>query len=157
MTSLSDAPESLQFYQLTLLTGVIFSALFGFGLRLTDSSKVNLALLTLSITVPILGFETYLEFSSSPLQQISAQQGGVLNDPRTKIKVVDDFRSTGVDAYPNVSGSQFIATNGLPNPLSEENIYPLGAISNKTTVYCNESGQWTIFESDEHGFNNPKG
>ena len=49
MTSLSDAPESLQFYQLTLLTGVIFAALFGFGLRLTDNSKVNLALLTLSI------------------------------------------------------------------------------------------------------------
>ena len=58
MTSLSDASESLQFYQLTLLTGVIFAALFGFGLRLADSSKVNLALLTLSITIPILGFET---------------------------------------------------------------------------------------------------
>ncbi|SVD91172.1 uncharacterized protein METZ01_LOCUS444026, partial [marine metagenome] len=157
MTSLSDAPESLQFYQLTLFAGLIFAALFGFGLRLADSSKVNLALLTLSITVPILGFETYLEFSSSPLQKITTQQDGVLNDPRTKIKVIEDLRSTGVDAYPNVSGSQFIATNGLPTRLSEENIYPLGAIANKTTVYCNESGEWTIFESDEHGFNNPKG
>ena len=58
MTSLSNAPESLQFYQLTLLTGVIVAALFGFGLRLADSSKVNLTLLTLSITIPILGFET---------------------------------------------------------------------------------------------------
>mgnify|MGYP000535902427 CR=1 FL=1 len=159
MTSLSDAPESLQFYQLTLLTGVIFAALFGFGLRLADSSKVNLSLLTLSITVPILGFETYLEFSSSSLQQIAiaTHQVAALNDTRTKLKVVEDLRSTGIDAYPNVSGSQFISTNGLPNPLSEENIYPLGAISNKTTVYCNESGEWTIFESDEHRFNNPKG
>jgi hypothetical protein len=68
---------------------VIFATLFGFGLRLTDSSKVNLALLTLSITVPILGFETFLEVSSLPLQQISAQQGGVFNDPRTKIQVID--------------------------------------------------------------------
>jgi ABC-type transport system involved in multi-copper enzyme maturation permease subunit len=159
MTSLSDASESLQFYQLTLLTGVIFAALFGFGLRLADSSKVNLALLTLSITVPIVGLEAYLEFSSSSLQPIpiTKQQTDVLNDARTKIQVIDDFRSIGVDAYPNVSGSQFIATNGLPTRLSEENIYPLGAIANKTTVYCNESGEWTIFESDEHGFNNPKG
>ena len=62
MTTLSDATESLQFYQVTLLAGVIFVVLFGFGLRLTDSSKVNLALLTLSIAVPILGFETYLKF-----------------------------------------------------------------------------------------------
>ena len=159
MTSLSDAPESLQFYQLTLLTSMIFAALFGFGLRLADSSKVNLALLTLSITVPILGFETYLEFSSSPLQQIAiaTHQVHALNDTRSKIKVIEDLRSIGIDAYPNVSGSQFISTNGLTNPLSEENIYPLGAISNKTTVYCNESGKWAIFESDEHGFNNPKG
>ena len=159
MASLSDAPESLQFYQLTLITGVIFAALFGFGLRLADSSKVNLSLLTLSITVPILGFETYLEFSSSSLQQIpiAKQQMDVLGDARTKTQVIDDFRSIGIDAYPNVSGSQFISTNGLPTRLSEENIYPLGAIANKTTVYCNESGEWTIFESDEHGFNNPKG
>ena len=52
MISLSDAPESLQFYQLTLLTGVIFAALFGVGLRLTDNSKVNLSLLILSVTLP---------------------------------------------------------------------------------------------------------
>jgi hypothetical protein len=157
MVGLSDTPDSLPFYQLTLLTGVIFAVLFGVGLRLADDSKVNLSLLTLSITVPILVFETYLEFSSPPLQEISAQQGSVLNDRRTKIQVIDDLRTTGIDAYPNVSGSQFIATNGLPTRLSEENIYPLGAIANKTTVYCNESGEWTIFESDEHGFNNPKG
>ena len=157
ISSLSDAPESLQFYQLTLLTGLIFAALFGFGLRHSGSSKVNLALLTLSITAPIFGFEIYLECSFSPSQQVLTQQAGVLNDPRTKIEVVDDLRSTGVDAYPNVSGSQLIATNGLPTTLSEDNIYPLGAIANKTTVYCNESGEWVIFESDEHGFNNPKG
>ena len=80
-----------------------------------------------------------------------------LNDTRTKKKVIDDFRSIGIDAYPNVSGSQFISTNGLTNPLPGDNVYPLGAIANKTTVYCNESGEWTIFESDEHRFNNPKG
>jgi hypothetical protein len=148
------------FYLITLLAGLILATLFGFGLlRLMDNSKVNLSILTLSITLPILGFEAYLEFSSPSLQQITiaTHRADVINDTRTKINVIDDFRSIGIDAYPNVSGSQFISTNGLANPLSEENIYPLGAISNKTTVYCNESGEWTIFESDEHGFNNPKG
>ena len=26
-----------------------------------------------------------------------------------------------------------------------------------TTVHCNESGQYTIYDADEHGFNNPRG
>ena len=36
-------------------------------------------------------------------------------------------------------------------------IYTLGTISNTTTVLCSEGGDWSIYESDEHGFNNPKG
>ena len=26
-----------------------------------------------------------------------------------------------------------------------------------TTVHCNESGQYNIYDADEHGFNNPRG
>jgi len=36
-------------------------------------------------------------------------------------------------------------------------LFPLGGISNKTIVTCNEGGYWAMYESDEHGFNNPKG
>jgi hypothetical protein len=34
---------------------------------------------------------------------------------------------------------------------------PLGGIANRTTVFCNENGDYVIYESDEHGFHNPKG
>jgi hypothetical protein len=34
-------------------------------------------------------------------------------------------------------------------------VMPLGAISNKLTVLCNEDGQWVHYQSDDHGFNNP--
>ena len=30
-------------------------------------------------------------------------------------------------------------------------------ISNVTTVFCNESGEYIIYDSDEHGFHNPPG
>ena len=33
---------------------------------------------------------------------------------------------------------------------------PLGSISNRVTVHCNELGEYTIYKSDDHGFNNPK-
>src|SRR5262249_39122329 len=34
---------------------------------------------------------------------------------------------------------------------------PHGGISNRATVYCNEAGEYVVYESDEHGFHNPKG
>ncbi len=34
---------------------------------------------------------------------------------------------------------------------------PLGGVSNSHTIYCNESGFFSRYVSDEHGFHNPKG
>jgi len=36
-------------------------------------------------------------------------------------------------------------------------LLPLGGISNAATILCNESGQYVIYRSDEHGFRNPAG
>ncbi len=80
---------------------------------------------------------------------------GVSYDKRTKMEVIDDLRDSGVDAYPSVALEYLIGSNGLTS--NKGRIYPLGGISNKTTVYCNEGGFWSIYESDEYGFNNSKG
>ena len=34
-------------------------------------------------------------------------------------------------------------------------IFPLSGISNTKTVYCNENGYYSIYQSDRYGFNNP--
>jgi hypothetical protein len=34
---------------------------------------------------------------------------------------------------------------------------PLAGISDRPTVFCNEGGYWATYDSDEHGYNNPKG
>jgi hypothetical protein len=36
-------------------------------------------------------------------------------------------------------------------------VLPLGGVANALTVLCNESGTYVFYESDEFGFNNPKG
>jgi hypothetical protein len=36
-------------------------------------------------------------------------------------------------------------------------LLPLGGISGSVTVLCNESGEYVIYNSDEHGFRNPVG
>lgn len=34
---------------------------------------------------------------------------------------------------------------------------PFSGVSSRTTVFCNEGGYWAVYDSDEHGYNNPKG
>ena len=71
------------------------------------------------------------------------------------LQVIDDFSDKGIKAYPNVFPTSFLSSNGLN--LENKLIYPLGGISNSKIVLCNESGKWSIYDSDEYGFNNPKG
>jgi len=44
-----------------------------------------------------------------------------------------------------------------PNTYLDKNykIFPLSGISNTKTVYCNENGYYSIYQSDRYGFNNP--
>lgn len=60
-----------------------------------------------------------------------------------------------MDAVPSVSPRNHVSYNGLE--IEGKRIFPLSGISQKTTVLCNENGEWAIYESDEHGFNNPTG
>jgi len=83
-----------------------------------------------------------------------AQQNGLPFDTRTPLEVVIDLEQKGVVAFPFISPYNF--TTAMPL-LNNKEIFVLGGISNATTVYCNESGSYSIYESDEYGFNNPKG
>lgn len=83
-------------------------------------------------------------------------------DSRNRLEVIQDLYREGIEAYPPIGAKLFlpaepshslvsmIQIDGLP-------VLPLGGISNKVTVYCNENGQFTIYKSDEHGFHNPYG
>ena len=39
--------------------------------------------------------------------------------------------------------------------IKNDNIFPLSGFSNTKTIFCNENGYFSIFESDRYGFNNP--
>ena len=151
----SPEPAPPAFYIISMLCGGVFAALFGLGLkRLSNNLKVNLSVLFFTTGIAVYGFETYLEFHEITLTQREtretiAKQMGVPYDTRTKMKVLDDLRDSGVDAYPNVRSGQHLTNNDV--------IYNLGGISNITTFFINESGYYPIVETDEHGFNNPKG
>jgi hypothetical protein len=119
------------------------------SLFLSDSRKINVAIAIFSTLLASYSVELALFF------RFNDHFSQTEIDTRNKLEVIDDLRKEGVDAWPLVIPYFFTESNRL---LSDKNrIFPLGGISNKTIVYCNESGQYGIFDSDEHGFNNPKG
>ena len=119
-----------------MLCGGVFAALFGLGLkRLSNNLRVSLSVLFFTAGIAVYGFETYLELSKKNQREIIAKQMGVPYDTRTKIEVLDDLRDSGVEAFPNVSPRFFIETNGLTS--NKGGIYPLGSISNSTTIFPN--------------------
>jgi len=149
------------FYYSFLLFAILTAILFVLGLsRLPDELKVNMSVLFVAVIIEFYGFETYLEFSHEepqypPPGKVIAEQMGVPFDTRTKIEVIEDLRDSGINAYPNIFPNMFISSNGLN--AGNGRIYPLGGISNITTILENESGYYPIIETDGHGFNNPKG
>jgi hypothetical protein len=78
-------------------------------------------------------------------------------DIRSALEVVSDLRNQGLDAHGDLAGRLPLVAGR--SSLSSETgaILPLGGISRKLTVFCNETGRYVTYQSDEHGFNNPQG
>lgn len=92
----------------------------------------------------------------------SAAAAGRPFDPRSRTKVVTDLRAKGVSAVPRLVPAAMLEEqeDGVQQSILEVDgaeFLPLAGISNETTVLCNETGRYAIYESDEHGFRNPAG
>lgn len=120
--------------------------------KLSQSLKINCVLAGLSTVFGIYLIECgLLIFTGEKLVE-----PGVIYDTRTKIQVIAEFLQQGVDAYPAILPCDFIDSNGIQGN-ENPSLFPVGGISQKTIVVCNEGGEYGIYESDEHGFNNPYG
>jgi len=85
-----------------------------------------------------------------------ARELGIPFDDRPIAKVVRDLRGRGEQAYPSFP----VAWAGLREEFRKhlgQRIFPLSNVANAEIVECNESGKHLIWQSDEHGFHNPKG
>ena len=125
------------------------------ALMLPRPVRTKLALVLASLGTALFLAEVY--FSATGLlplgRLISAWEAGRPVDLRSRVAVVRDLRAQGVDAVPRAPGS-----NQFTISRSDGHVLPiLAGVSMATTVYCNESGQYTIYDADEHGFNNPRG
>ena len=73
-------------------------------------------------------------------------------DTRNRLEIYRDLKKENNEVTLTFAPSNLIGTNGI---LYEgKKIFPLAGISKSETIYCNELGQYNIYQSDRHGFNN---
>ena len=164
------------------LPALVAALLLG-ALRLRAPFRIKLALVVLSTGVSVYGAEGYLTFSDpdslnaettlwgigpdSSAAEIRetielAKNYGVTFDTRTKGEVIDDLAKKDVHVVPaiypfSLLEKQADGTNKSAITIGGAEILPLSGISNSKTILCNEEGEHVIYESDEHGFHNPRG
>jgi hypothetical protein len=134
-----DQDEKYFKYYIISLTGVLF---WGMVLQLEKNSKLNIVTITTSLLIGILLLEVTLNFKDS----------FKISDTRSGYEVYQDLRNQKIDAVPSIFPALFVKKNGL---LGTDPLFPLAGVSKKTTVFCNETGQYATYPSDRFGFNNP--
>ncbi len=145
-------PGSMNKYYMISVIGILFFlyALFRFDADL----KVKISLLMVSFTLSIYAIEIIFSYTEnvkpeSIRAKLSEEAGGTY-DTRHRVQVWMDLRNNGIDAYPLYSPYDNM-------DFKDTDLLPLGFISGKTTIFCNEGGEYIIYKADEHGFTNPKG
>ncbi len=80
-----------------------------------------------------------------------ANEQGLPFDTRDQLDLIRDLRREGIVAYPKVTVSAILAEL---SELDEPTFLPVSGIAQVATASCNETGVWTVYESDAFGFNN---
>lgn len=150
------APGTMTKFYLIFIAGILLCL---FTLKLRQDYKINFVLLIVSLFIGVYLIELYLFCCSTPhltnLYAQAAKAAGVPFDERTRYQAFLDLVEKEGEAYPSVNVARFLELHGLE--IDGDKISPLSGVSKKTTLVCNESGEYVIYLSDEHGFNNPAG
>ena len=132
-----------------LTAGVVVAC----GTVLAYSADIALATRWLDFldpATPVWSIGEALELNREKIRE-TAERGGVTIDKRRSADVIAMMRARGRDVVPAV-------LLNITDPVDGGGgLLPLGGISNRTTLLCNQSGQYVSYESDEHGFRNPRG
>ena len=159
---------------LPTLTALVF---FG-ALQLRREYRLNIVVSVVSLIGSLYAAEAFLALRLVSVPQtawwgvnernrqevlVLAQKFGVKFDARSRLQVLNDLSQKGIDAVPVISPTEILKRNP-DNPdgavksvirIADTEVVPLAGISNRVTVFCNESGEYTVYKSDSRGFHNP--
>jgi hypothetical protein len=120
---------------------------------ISNNIKQYLIISVISLLISLYLVEGYLTFNKRLVKQqilkekLYEKQTKKKWDSRPIFKVYEDLKKKNnevvVSVYPNFYLKK------------EYSIFPLSGISNSETIFCNENGYYSIYQSDRYGFNNP--
>jgi hypothetical protein len=158
---------------LLLVLSLVAAGLLAAAYKLRPARRLVAGLVVLPALMLVYGFEWRISVKR-PYDGTTAELQGRTFDTRSIWETIHDRRAEGKDAHPSLQPRSLLVLNlkkGLaPDELQNhmlspewgvevdgERVLPLGGVSNKLIVHCNEGGKYAEWESDEHGFNNPRG
>lgn len=125
--------------------------------KLSDPYTINFTLALMSIGITLYAIEGGVTlFNPLFVSEIhKTTPSGEPFDIRSPLEVITQFEEKDIEAVPVTCPIHLVQR--ASEIKIDPQVLPLGGVSNALTVYCNESGDYTIYHSDEHGFHNPKG
>ena len=104
----------------------------------------------ISLVLSLYLFEGYLIFKNQFLkEQLYQEQTGKKWDRREILDIYKDLKKKNDNITITYLPTHFLNKN-YPNVP-----FALSGLSNSETIYCNENGYYSIYQSDRYGFNNP--
>jgi len=138
-----------------VLAPLALGAIFAAALRLGERRRLIAAAAMLALLVALFGVEARQGRRTPRDGSAAAKRGGAF-DTRSLWDVIHDERAAGADAFPSMEPRALLGGRGGIE-VDGDVVLPLGGISGKKIVLCNEGGAFRTYESDERGFDNPKG
>ena len=128
---------------------------FNYYIFISNKIKQYLIISGISFVVSLYLFEGYLFFKEQKIkeklfkEQLYEKQTGNKWDKRSKLKIYKELKKN----------NDKITIAYHPSYLLNKNYsyssFPLSGPSNLKTIFCNENGYYSIYQSDRYGFNNP--
>jgi len=146
----------VEFYQLLYYFGIpiaLLVLLLIILLCLHTTYQITVVIILIPIISAFYAAELFLFFSPPLTNARVAKNLGIPYDTRSIRGILDDLDEQGEIAFPAINVNLF--SEGWESDGKKR--FPIGGISNVLTINCNESGEFTFYQSDEHGFHNTKG
>jgi len=138
----------IQYYIISII--LILISIYSFFFN--EKFKLNIFIIFFSIAFAVYLLEFGLIVSAKKFSNISERKKLFSKfelefDDRSKMQIYEDLKKINKDYVITVSPQNYLK--------KKVELFPLSGVSNSPTIFCNENGYYSIYNSDRYGFNNP--
>jgi len=112
---------------------------------ISQKIKEYIIILSISLITSLYIIEGYFTYNAG--EKRYERKSGKNWDKRSKFEIYEDSKQ--------IDDQIVVTVRPLSHDINDNAIFALSGVSNSKTIFCNESGRYSIYQSDRYGFNNP--